>query len=610
MLDAIRQYVASLADVIATVTGVDIEVVDRNLVRVAGTGIYAAGVGQSIVEAGNLYTHSLANAEALFIDDPARNPLCAGCPNLSDCREKLTLCAPILSDGEILGIIGLVCFNETDRDKVLAHRDLYIRFVGQIADTIGRVAKSEDAARQTRRRLAMLLEITDANSRGVLVLDQYGRITFLNDHARQELGLPAGDGEGLSVSIQPTGDSYSGLEEFILGLDSVTLGRSEREVLGRLVRLEQDDPAFDRALVFDSKARLAEMVSKIGGASPAGDAFQELIGGGPAILNLKKRVRQIAGTLSTVLITGESGTGKELFARAIHAASPRRDRPFVAINCGAIPDALLESELFGYARGAFTNADPSGRMGKFELADQGVLFLDEIGSMPLHLQVKLLRVLQERAFCRLGSNHLVRVDIRVIAATNEKLPNLIAERLFREDLYYRLNVIPLEIPPLRERRRDIPELAAHFLDRYRRLFAKTASLRFSPGVLAVFDAYPWSGNIRELENCIEYMVSMQEGGEVLSEALLPAKLAAFAGSFPASPVAPPLPGPPGRRRPDKPPGLVATVPIVPLAELEMQAIRSALQHFGSDTEGKKRAAEALGIGIATLYRKLREERYG
>ncbi len=607
MLDAIQQYVAGLADVIATVTGVDIEVVDRDLIRVAGTGSYAAGVGQSIVEAGNLYTHALASAEALFIDDPAENPLCAGCPNLRDCRERLTLCAPILADGEILGIIGLVCFNDADRAKVLANRDVYIRFVGQIAETIGRVAQSEDAARQNRRRLAMLLEVTDANARGVLVLDHHNRLTFLNDNARQELGLPAGEGEGLTVTLQPTGDSYSGLEEFFLGLDATTTGRNERAVLGRLVRLGQNDPAFDQALVFDSKARLAEMVSKIGGAPPAGDAFKELIGSGPAILNLKKRVRQIAATQSTVLITGESGTGKELFARAIHAASPRRDRPFVAINCGAIPDALLESELFGYARGAFTNADPSGRMGKFELADQGVLFLDEIGSMPLHLQVKLLRVLQERAFSRLGSNHVVRLDLRVIAATNEKLPRLIAERLFREDLYYRLNVIPLEIPPLRERRRDIPELAGHFLERYRRLFGKTAALRFSPAVLAVFDAYEWAGNIRELENCVEYMVSMHEGGEVLSEALLPGKLAAFSGINRPDPAAPAPAGDAGRRLVEKPAATTRTPgPIVPLAELEKQAILAALQHFGNDTEGKKRAAEALGIGIATLYRKLRE----
>ncbi|MCC8165411.1 MAG: sigma 54-interacting transcriptional regulator [Planctomycetes bacterium] len=603
MLDAIADYVKDLAYVVSTVTEIDIEVVDRNLVRIAGTGIYADSVGDSITQAGALYTHALATAEPLYVDNPKENPLCFQCPNLDHCQEKLTLCSPIVADGEILGIIGLVCFNDDDRLKVQANRDIYIRFVQQIAETLARVATNERRSRENSRRLSTLLEITDANSRGVLVLGRDGRVTFVNDNARKELGITDGEEAGYSVTVAATGDVYSDMEEYaviVSATASVTDGdapalvdRDEHVVLGKFLQLDrQDDPAFDRALVFESRARLTAMLSRLGGSGGHGGVLGAIIGSGPIMLNLKKRVGQVANTSSTVLITGESGTGKEMFARAIHDSGPRRDKPFVAINCGAIPDALLESELFGYAQGAFTSADPSGRMGKIELADQGVLFLDEIGSMPLHLQVKLLRVLQERTFSRLGSNTTIKVDIRVIAATNEKLTSLIEQRMFREDLYYRLNVIPLEIPPLRERKKDIPELAEYFLDRYCRLFSKPP-LRLSPSLLDIFTAYSWPGNIRELENCVEYMVNMHDGGP-LSTRALPAKLAALA-SVPLPSVRPAIP------QADEP----VTAPIVPIARLEQEAIQNALRHFGDSADGKRRAAEALGIGIATLYRKIR-----
>ncbi|MCC8108007.1 MAG: sigma 54-interacting transcriptional regulator [Planctomycetes bacterium] len=603
MLDAIADYVKDLAYVVSTVTEIDIEVVDRNLVRIAGTGIYADSVGDSINQAGALYTHALATAEPLYVDNPKENPLCFQCPNLDHCQEKLTLCSPIVADGDILGIIGLVCFTDEDRKKVQANRDIYIRFVQQIAETLARVAMNERRSRENSRRLSTLLEITDANSRGVLVLGRDGRVTFTNDNARKELGIADGEESGYSVTVAATGDVYSDMEEYAVTVTappspgeagaSPAVDREEHVVLGKFLQLDrQDDPAFDRALVFESRARLTAMLSRLGGSGGHGGVLGAIIGSGPIMLNLKKRVGQVANTNSTVLITGESGTGKEMFARAIHDSGPRRDKPFVAINCGAIPDALLESELFGYAQGAFTSADPSGRMGKIELADQGVLFLDEIGSMPLHLQVKLLRVLQERTFSRLGSNTTIKVDIRVIAATNEKLTSLIEQRMFREDLYYRLNVIPLEIPPLRERKKDIPELAEYFLDRYCRLFSKPP-LRLSPQLLDIFTAYSWPGNIRELENCVEYMVNMHDGGP-LSARALPAKLAALA-SVPLPSVRPAV------VQPEVP----ATAPIVPIARLEQEAIQNALRHFGDSADGKRRAAEALGIGIATLYRKIR-----
>lgn len=598
MLNAIESYVTQFTEMIATVTGIDVEVVDTNLVRVAGTGIHAAGVGRSLETAGELYSHSLVHKETVFVADPKENFLCQKCPDIRNCREKLTMCAPIVIGGDIAGIIGLLCYNNNDRDRVLKNRETYVYFIQQMADAIARVAESEQDARKTRRRLDMLLRMTDSNTNCVLVLDAEERVSFINDTARQELGIEGRDGD-YAVAISGTGDVYSDMDEFELVVTRAGGGAAEsrHSVLGKLSTLEDNDPSFARGLVFTSKQSLTEMVSQLGSASDNTDVLNSIIGNSAIMKSLKKRVMRIADTSSTVLISGESGTGKEMFARAIHAASNRKDKPFVAINCGAIPDSLLESELFGYVKGAFTGANPSGRMGKFELADQGVLFLDEISSLPLYLQVKLLRILQERSFSRLGSNKTIEVDLRIIAATNESLPDLIKRRMFREDLYYRLNVIPLELPPLRERKGDVAILAEYFTALYCMRFGKPKA-QLSPPVLERLNAYHWPGNVRELENCIEYMINMYEKGS-LSTALLPAKLL---GSIPPGSYSEAVRGALSAVGAGD---ASASAPVVPLDELEYGVILNTLARFEDSTKGKRLAAEALGISLATLYRKLK-----
>ena len=239
-------------------------------------------------------------------------------------------------------------------------------------------------------------------------------------------------------------------------------------------------------------------------------------------------------------------------------------------------------------------------MGKFELANHGVVFLDEVSSMSLHLQVKLLRVLQDRSFTRLGSNRLISVDVRIIAATNEDLQALVAERMFREDLYYRLNVIPIHLPPLRERKKDIPQLGEFFLSRFCTSLGKWP-MRLSPAMVEKLQHYPWPGNVREFQNCMEYMVNINPGGD-LTCAMLPRKIseAAMAAHHDAQRS---FRFPSGGGSASPPPAQAA--PIVPLRELEENAVRQALAVYGDTVEGKKQAAAALGIGVATLYRKLR-----
>jgi formate hydrogenlyase transcriptional activator len=238
--------------------------------------------------------------------------------------------------------------------------------------------------------------------------------------------------------------------------------------------------------------------------------FEQIIGSSPALESVLAQVERVAPTDSTVLILGETGTGKELIAKAVHSLSARCGKPFVKLNCAAIPFDLLESELFGHERGAFTGAIAQ-KMGRFELADQGTLFLDEIGDIPLALQPKLLRVLQEQEFERLGSGRTHRVNVRLVAATHRDLPEMVNHNQFRSDLYYRLNVFPIELPPLRERREDIAPLVLHYVEIFARRMGKRID-EVPAETLSAFEAYPWPGNVRELQNLIERAMILSDDG--------------------------------------------------------------------------------------------------
>lgn len=326
--------------------------------------------------------------------------------------------------------------------------------------------------------------------------------------------------------------------------------------------------------------------------SPGPKAGRKLsfLGNSAGISEIKRTIRMLARTNASVLIEGESGTGKEVVAHTIHAESARTGQ-LVTVNCGAIPESLLESELFGFERGAFTGA-VAAKPGLFELADKGTLFLDEIGEMPLNLQVKLLRVLQDGKFFRLGGTEQKAVDVRIVAATNVELKKRILEGKFREDLFYRLNVVSLLVPPLRERAEDIYLLAASFLEEAKAAYGKQG-VSFSADAKAAMEAYPWPGNIRELRNVIERTVVVLDGNVIEPGHLgLPlgntaAKRASTTKDFPSSEIVEEIRFPVG----------------TPLHEIELEVIRKTLAFTGGD---KARAAEILGINQRTIYRKLPE----
>ncbi|RMH38164.1 MAG: sigma-54-dependent Fis family transcriptional regulator [Deltaproteobacteria bacterium] len=329
----------------------------------------------------------------------------------------------------------------------------------------------------------------------------------------------------------------------------------------------------------DARLELARLRRQI----EAERGFEAMAGTSPQMQTLFELVERAAATRASVLITGESGTGKELVARALHNRSPRRDQPFVAINCSAVPETLLESELFGHVRGAFTDAKES-RAGLFVRANGGTLFLDEIGDMPLVTQPKLLRVLQERSVRPVGGDVEVPVDVRVVAATNRDLEAEVGRRAFREDLYYRLNVIHIHVPPLRERASDILLLAERFVRNAAAELGKEVT-GISRAAAARLLAYPWPGNVRELQNCLERAVALTRYDEVRVEDL-PPKVALPAAEMPPEPAAP-------------------TRELVPLDEVERRYIAHVLAAVGGN---KKAAARVLGLDRKTLYRKI--ERYG
>jgi formate hydrogenlyase transcriptional activator len=319
--------------------------------------------------------------------------------------------------------------------------------------------------------------------------------------------------------------------------------------------------------------------------------FEEIIGESAALRRALGQVELAAPANTTVLLRGETGTGKELFARAIHNLSPRQDRTFVKVNCAAIPAGLLESELFGHERGAFTGAIAQ-KVGRFELADQGTIFLDEVGDLPLELQPKLLRVLQEQEFERLGSNRTQRVDVRVVAATNADLSRLVSEKTFRSDLYYRLNVFPIQIPALRERREDIPLLVRYFVQKFSQRFNKTV-LYVPADAMDALTEYSWPGNVRELENLLERAVLLSPGKDLripLSE--LKSNISISAGE-PAAATSSEIPA--------ATPGQVAT-----MEEAERQHILRVLRQTKWRVAGPRGAAVLLGMKRTTLQARMRK----
>jgi DNA-binding NtrC family response regulator len=405
-----------------------------------------------------------------------------------------------------------------------------------------------------------------------------------------DLRLPEGDGFGvLRVSKETDPDvpvivmtAYGSIEDAVTAMKEGALDFLAKPVDPDHLLLLVSRALEQRRLVTENLLMKEELAVRRGAP--------QLVGDDASLRKVFAALQRAASTDTTVLIEGESGTGKELFARSLHALSSRADAPFVAINCAAIPDTLLETELFGHEKGAFTGA-VSRKPGKFEMAHRGTLFLDEIGDLPLALQAKILRALEERRFERVGGTALVTVDVRLVAATNRGLRAAVAARRFREDLFFRLSVFPITVPPLRDRGNDIPLLARYFVDRFCRDLKKKP-IALSPAALEALQAYRWPGNVRELQNCIERAVILAEG-----DSILPRHLNL---SFVNTPAVEEPPNPWAHLDLT---GTLTDVTKRAIAEVERLKLREVMR----EVEGNKgRAAEVLQISYKNLLMKLKE----
>lgn len=494
-------------------------------------------------------------------------------------HESISFGVPVTRGGRLLGAAGFITSAHSS--------ELHTSVMENIVLTSTQAACKMLEARKTVDELHLLKEFFRRldNKLGLVVLDADLVVVQVNREAETLLGMPKEE-----LLTQPL-DRALRFEDnspwsAILSAPPANLEVTPVAAAQTMKILARPEPLYaehGRLVGYSLLLSASESKNrKYHDGKPGHYEFSDIIGQNREFVRLLHLARTIAGSPSNVLITGESGTGKELFAQALHYASYRRDRPFVAINCAAIPRELTESELFGYVEGAFTGARRGGLRGKFVQADGGTLFLDEIGDMPLELQPKLLRVLQERAVTPVGGNKAVPVDIRIISATNQNLEDLIAENKFRADLYYRLNVVNLRIPPLRERKDDIPLLVQFFVNNYSRCLHKPG-LRVGPEAMQRLMDYNWPGNVRELENVIETACHLAEEVITVEHLCINA-------------------GPPSRSVGTEPRGPDTPV-IAPLEEIELQHIIKALKQFEGNIS---HAANALKIGRTTLYRKIKK----
>ena len=465
------------------------------------------------------------------------------------------------------------------------------------ADLMMSVCQENKELLEFKRIQSELSAILNSVQEAIEVVDNRGMIKYVNPAFTKITGIPPDERIGHSIyDASPDGALASVLRkgQKVFGYRTM-VGGSNAEVISNASPIVVDGKTEGAVVVFQHFTDIMKMMDelrkstviikslsdKFGQVTTSKYTFDNILGHNQELRKSIQISERSARSNSTVLLLGESGTGKELFAHAIHHASPRREKPFIKVNCAAIPESLLESEFFGFMKGAFTGAIKS-KIGKFELANGGAIFLDEIGDMNLILQGKLLRVLQEMEFERVGGNQTICVDVRVIAATNRNLPGLIRQGKFREDLYYRLNVVEITIPPLRVRKEDLPLLVNNLIVKLNRKLGKKVK-GISEDAEEVLFGYDWPGNIRELENVVErVMVTVDE--EILTKKNFLQHVSQFKSS------------------PEK------DFELMSIDQMEQLLIRKAMAKYGSSVEGKRRAAQTLNISLATLYNKLKKGR--
>lgn len=569
----IKHELQHIIEAMHAVTNVDITIVDESLQRIASTVAeeYSLGASAPFYSA---FHKCIMTGEQYFLEDPKENPICHNCENIENCKELVELCIPIKFSGKIIGVIGMCAYDEKARQNLLMNRESFMNFESQLGHIISTILSEKKIMKMLEYSSSELMTLINSLNEGIIIINNNYEIINTNNYANEKLNINGENTPDLwnllseklynnFISrnfIGEAGPVKLNNTEFIINASPIMV-KNERE--GTVLVLSDFNKMKESVLESNRKKDIV--------------TFDDIVGESELLKQARREAIQVADSNASVLIFGETGTGKEVFARAIHNFSYRKKEVFMAINCGAIPENLIESELFGYEKGSFTGANAAGNPGKFEICKDGTLFLDEIGDLPFSMQVKLNRALEEKEILRVGGNTPIKVNPRIISATHRSLASMVENNLFRDDLYYRLNVVPIHLPPLRERGYDVIILSSYFLNRFNSVYKKQLE-GFTAEAEQLLMRYKFPGNIRELRNLIEYGVIFEESSYIGADNLRK-KIAANIDS--------------------------ENLKLSELTRLyEKSIINNKIQELGGDLDAKKEAARQLGISIATLYRKM------
>lgn len=570
--DQNKHAVQSFCNIMQPVIGAELVVIDQALTAIAGTGPFTKNIGSKRPR-DSYVDLTLKLGESFIIGSAGETEQCLRCEMKSVCTYTSVISGPIKYQNKIIGLIGILGYDKDQQKMIQRKSRILSKLTKNIGDYIANSFFNHDFSYFNFIASSAMDNIVNAIDKGVIITDCKNNIIKANQFAQEALKFNQNDYAGKDISL--FGDALE-----LVGSHQIADGRADArrsKFVTKSTPIHHNDCQVGNVLLLHDNAKTRPGSPYYNfSQKPAKPRF---IGESKPILRLKEIMTKVAANDSRILICGETGTGKELVAQQIHYNSPRSLGPFVALNCGAIPETLLESELFGYAKGAFTDARKNGKTGKFELANGGTIFLDEIGNLPLTGQAKLLRILDNDILEKIGSESPIKLDVRAICATNKNLPEMVENGRFMEDLYYRLNVVQVEVPPLRERKTDISLLLDFYIKEYNNRFG--ISLQgFNSSALSYLLFYHWPGNVRELKNVTEYVCNLKTDG--------------FADLKDLPPYMLPLDTPPGETDPE---------PI----NTEKLMIEEALRIFGTSTTGKQKAAKYLGISVSTLYRRLNME---
>lgn len=589
ILEKIRENVQQTAEAISSVIGVDVTVTNSKLKRIAGTGIYKDCINQQVSNDG-VFAYCLDKHTPYIVRNAKEDAVCKLCSKNKNCHEFAEVVSPIIYNNKIYGIIGLIAFNETQKRLLLKNEKSILEFLNKMSNLLVNQIINKEKNNKIKLLISQLNTVINVIEKSVIITDNLGNINYYNQHANSMFKIDA-------IKSSNINDIFKNLNTNTVYSNKQNLKNKEFEYNFNNFKLRcivntkiyYDEISNDISTVIFIIEELNRLISSATNIISTNiiTKFNNIKYTSKVMDNIIDLAKKASKTDSTVLITGESGTGKELFARALHYDSKRKKEPFIAINCSAIPENLFESELFGYEEGAYTGALKGGHPGKFELANNGTLLLDEIGDMPLNLQPKLLRVLQDSKVMRIGGKGYINVNVRIIASTNCNLEEKVKNKEFREDLFYRLNVIPITLPPLRERVEDIKLLVNYFINKYSQKLNKPV-FDITDDALELINNYPWYGNVRELENALEYAVNMCDMSDnyIINCYNLPNKIKNYTKISVCT--------------------CSTNNKIYSLEELEKNEIKKAIKLYGISTEGIKTICDKLGISRATFYRKIKK----